>query len=284
MTSRLPTPPAGSSIYYALALVPAQHRSTLRNWWHWWHEVSSIPFNIQDPGVAEAKLVWWRGEVEAAAKGQATHPVTQAMFAAQKQDPSAQTKPDLTLWLMQIDGLIDLIHQTRWLDAPVLKHHQTRTTAAAAEGCAVLLGAETAAAREAACHMGLGWRQVHQLARLGRDARAGWVHVPVDVLQNHDVRAHELTKPAPMAGANWAGLLSYLCEQAKTQLTLGLDQVKHLPRSERRALIPLTALTQMQLSLLKEIESSGDRILHERLLLTPLRKWWIAQRVRLGLL
>lgn len=284
MTSRLPTPPSGSSLYYVLSLVPTQNRAALRNWWHWWHEVSSIPFNVQDPGVAEAKLVWWRGEIESAAKGQASHPITQSLFAAQKLDPSAAAKPDTPLWLMQIDGLIDLIHQTRWLDAPVLKHHQTRTTAAAAEGCAVLLGADSAAAREAACQMGLGWRQVHQLARLGQDARAGWVHVPVDVLQKHDVRAHELTKPAPMASANWAGLLSYLSEQARAQLMQGLNQVRQLPRADRRKLVPLVALTQMQLSLLTEIEASSDRILHERLLLTPLRKWWIAQKVRLGLL
>ena len=77
MTSRLPTPPAGSSLYYALSLIPPQNRPALRNWWHWWHEVSSIPFNVQDPGVAEAKLVWWSNEVECAAKGHATNPVTQ---------------------------------------------------------------------------------------------------------------------------------------------------------------------------------------------------------------
>ena len=87
-----------------------------------------------------------------------------------------------------------------------------------------------------------------------------------------------------MASANWASLLTYLCEQARAQLQLGLDQVKPLPRTERRKLMPLVAMTQMQLSLLNEIEVSSDRILHERILLTPLRKWWIAQRVRLGLL
>ena len=87
-----------------------------------------------------------------------------------------------------------------------------------------------------------------------------------------------------MASANWAGLLSYLCEQARAQLMQGLNQIRQLPRADRRKLVPLVALTQMQLSLLTEIEASSDRILHERLLLTPLRKWWIAQKVRLGLL
>jgi phytoene synthase len=30
------------------------------------------------------------------------------------------------------------------------------------------------------------------------------------------------------------------------------------------------------------IEAGGGRVLHERIVLTPLRKWWISQRVRWG--
>lgn len=271
---RLPSPSVGSTLYYTLQMVPSPRREALRCWWQWWHEVSSIPFDIQDPGVAEAKLQWWHQEIQGAAKGQATHPLTQALM------PS----PELPLWLQQIEGLITLIHQTRWLDAAALQHHRKQTTASAAEGCAVLLGATTEAARLAARQLGQGCRQVHQLARLGQDARAGWVHVPVDVLQKHNVRAHELTKPAPQAGENWPALLAYLCEQAQAQLNGGLTGIRALDRTERRALRPLVALAHMQLALLDEIRASEDRVLHERLLLTPLRKWWIGAKVRLGLL
>ena len=272
-----PTPPAGSALYYALQLVPSRKRETLRAWWHWWHEVSSIPFNIQDPGVAESKLLWWQQEVLAAFRGQATHPLTKALIVENQ-------APDKQLWLSQIDGLIELIHQTRWLDVAGLRQHQFKTTAAAAVGAAHLLGASSDAAKDAARQLGQGLRQVHQLARLGQDARAGWVHVPVDVLQQHDVRAHELTKPAPQASANWPHLLTCLCDQAQENLNAGLLAKRQLSGVEARALKPLTALSHMQLALLAEIRKSQDRVLHERLILTPVRKWWIAARVRVGLL
>ncbi|MGE5451845.1 MAG: squalene/phytoene synthase family protein [Acidobacteriota bacterium] len=282
-SDRAPLPPVGSSLYYSLQLVPSARRAALRNWWQWWHEVSSIPFDVQDPGVAETKLRWWHQEVRAAAQGQATHPLTRALLTRTAASP-AIAAPELPLWLNQIEGLIDLIHQTRWLDAAALRRHLTQTTACAAEGCAVLLGATSPEAREVARQWGLGWRQVHQLARLGQDARAGWVHVPVDVLQQHEVRAHELTKPAPRASEHWPALLQDLCDQAQTQLEQGLQAARALPANERRALRPLTGLTHMQLALLAEIRASQDRVLHERLLLTPLRKGWIATQARLGLL
>lgn len=274
-----PSPPTGSALYYALQMVPSPQRPALRDWWQWWHELSSIPFDVQDPGVAETKLRWWYQEIQVAANGQPTHPLTQSLL---KRPTESGSLPDWALWTSQIDGLIALIHQTRWLDAAALRHHQAQTTAAAAEGAAALLGAQSQAAKEAARQLGQGWRQVHQLARLGQDARAGWVHVPVDVLQQHEVRAHELTKPAPQAGPNWPALLAFLCDQAHAQLTVGLASTKALQRAERRAMRPLVALSHMQLALLAEIRNSQDRVLHERLLLTPVRKWWICAQVRLG--
>ena len=282
-TDRSPLPPVGSSLYYALQMVPSSRRAVLRDWWQWWHEVSSIPFDVQDPGVAESKLRWWLQEVHSAAQGQPTHPLTRALMPPQGGVTKAPLPPELPLWLNQIEGLIALIHQTRWLDAATLQHHRLQTTGAAAEGCAVLLGATTEAARQAARQLGVGCRQAHQLARLGQDARAGWVHVPVDVLQTHEVRAHELTKPAPKSGEHWPALLSYLCDQAQAQLQAGLTAIGALSRAERRSLRPLVALTHMQLALLEEIRASEDRVLHERLLLTPVRKWWISTQVRLGL-
>ncbi|MDE2593777.1 MAG: squalene/phytoene synthase family protein [Burkholderiales bacterium] len=286
-THRHPLPPVGSSLYYTLQMVPSSRRAALRDWWQWWHEVSSIPFDVQDPGVAETKLRWWIQEVQAGAQGQPTHPLTQALMpptTAQNDTAKAPLAGELPLWLNQIEGLITLIHQTRWLDAAALQHHRNQTTAAATEAAAVLLGATTPAARQAARQLGLGCRQTHQLARLGQDARAGWVHVPVDVLQKHEVRAHELTKPAPKSGEHWPALLTYLCDQAQAQLLGGLTAIRALSRPERRALRPLVALAQMQLALLDEIRASEDRVLHERLLLTPVRKWWISAKVRLGLL
>lgn len=277
-------PPLGSSLYYVLHMVPSAHRALMRDWWHWWHEISSIPFNVQDPGVAEAKLTWWDQEIQQASGGQASHPLTQSMFSGRSAQEREARLPELPLWRSQINGQINLVHQTRWLDAASLELHVDQTTGSAAEGCAVILGAHSPQARQAARSLGIGWRQIHQLARLGQDARAGWVHVPVNVLQEHNVKAHELTKPAPQAGPNFPKLLDSLSASASSRIKDGLQAIRKLPRSERKAMRPLVALSWMQLALLKEIQNSQDRILHERLLLTPLKKWWIATQVRIGLL
>lgn len=275
-------PRTGSSLYYALAAVPASRRQALQSWVQWWHETAQIPFKIQDPGVAETKLRWWLQEVNDAAQNQGHHPLVLALSEAAKSAPDVQL-PAWPLWTTQIEGLINLINQTRWLDDAGLQRHMRQTTGAAVEGAAVLLGATSEPAMQAAQQLGWGLRQAHQLARLGQDARAGWIQVAIDVLQTHDVRAHQLSKPDP-AGMpeGWPKLLTHLSEQAATHLNGGLKAYRALPPSEQAALIPLIVLTHIYLQLIDEIARRGDRVLHERIMLTPLRKWWIAQRVRWG--
>lgn len=277
-------PHPGSSLYYALSAASGVQRPALRLWLQWWHETAQIPFKIHDPGVAETKLRWWRQELDDAAKGQAHHPLLKALLA-QGAMPAPGQLPSWSVWISQIEGLLTLVHQTRWLDDASLQRHALQTTGAAFEGAASLLGADRDAARQAARQLGWGVRQAHDLARLGQDARAGWVQVGIDVLQTHDVKAHQLSKPmADQVPQGWPALLKHLHKQASETIRTGLAACEALPSDERRMLLPLRVLAHLQLHLIDEIAAQGDRVLHERIVLTPLRKWWVAQRVRWGLL
>jgi len=290
MNSSSPLPSAdvfphpGSSLYYALATAPAGRSAALRLWLQWWHETAEIPFKIHDPGVAETKLRWWLQELQDAAKGQAHHPLIKDLLSeAAIQAPGRL--PDWPLWTSQIEGLLALVHQTRWLDDTSLQRHAQQTTGAACEGAACLLGAHSEAARQAARQLGWGLRQAHQLARIGQDARAGWVQVGIDVLQAHDVKAHQLSKPdKSLPPEGWPALLQHLHKQAANNLQSGLQACHALPAKEMRDLLPLRVLAHLHLQLINEVAGQGDRVLHERIVLTPLRKWWVAQRVRWGLL
>lgn len=277
-------PPPGSSLYYALATAPAGRSAALRLWLQWWHETARIPFKIPDPGVAETKLRWWLQELQDAAKGQAHHPLIKGLLSTDA-IPAPGQLPDWSLWTSQIEGLLALVHQTRWLDDASLQRHAQQTTGAACEGAACLLGASSEAARQAARQLGWGLRQAHQLARIGQDARAGWVQLGIDVLQAHDVKAHQLSKPdATQAPQGWPALLQHLHKQATDNIQSALQACRALPATEMRALLPLRVLAHLHLQLINEIADQGDRVLHERIVLTPLRKWWVAQRVRWGLL
>lgn len=277
-------PRPGSSLHYALAAVPAKRRQALHLWARWWHETARIPYDIADPGVAETKLRWWQQALHDAALGQIQHPLLQALLQPSVAAPVASL-PDWPCWQAQLDGLISLVHQNRWLDEASLQHHAQITTGQACAGAACLLGAPDEAACAAARQLGWGLRLAHQLARLGQDARAGWVNVAIDVLQAHQVRAHQLSKPdASAVPEGWAGLLAHLHRQADGQLRQGLAAVHALPAPQAGALRPLIVLAHIHLAQIRQIASQGDRVLHERIVLTPLRKWWISQQVRWGLL
>ena len=278
----LPFPRPGTSLYYALAAAPSPLRPALAQWLRWWHETAQIPLKVSDPGVAETKLRWWLQEVRESGKGQPHHPLMQALLKpGAVQAPAAL--PDWPCWLTQLEGLLTLVHQTRWLDDATLTRHALTTTGQACLGAAALLGAPGEAAGLAAGRLGLGLRLAHQLARLGQDARAGWVNVPIDVLQRHEVRAHQLSKPdAGHPPAGLPALLSHLRDRAASAIQEGLAACRALTPDETRALRPLVVLAHIHLLLMDEIVRQGDRVLHERIVLTPMRKWWIAQQVRWG--
>lgn len=275
-------PRAGTSLYYALAATPTRQREALRLWLQWWHETAQIPLRVNDPGVAETKLRWWQQALRDASQGQAHHPILKALLKPGAVTPPGQLPP-WPHWQSQLEGLIALIHQNRWLDEGSLQRHAQLTTGAACEGAAYLLGTHDEAALAVARQFGWGLRLAHQLSRLGMDARSGWVNVAIDVLQTHDVRAHQLSKPdAANTPEGWSALLAHLHQQASSKLMAALHDCRALPARQAKTLQPLVVLAHIQLSQIAAVARQGDRVLHERIVLTPLRKWWISQQVRWG--
>ncbi len=274
-------PRAGSSLAHALRLTTLAHRPALSCWANWWHETARIPLDVHDPGVAETKLRWWINELRTTEEGQPNHPLMRERVRLTL--PQNASWPAAPLWLNQVEGLIQLVHQNRWMDEAHFVHHARQTTGLACEGAACLLGADSEPAREAARLLGVGLRMSHRLARLGQDARAGWVMVGIDLLQKHDVKAHQLTKPVPaQTPPGWTPLLADLASRARAPLEDALGQIKRLPSEQARALRPLVLLAHLALAQVEVVAAAGDAVLHQRLLLTPWRKAWIAQRVAWG--
>jgi phytoene synthase len=250
-------------------------------WLNWWHETARIPLDVHDPGVAETKLRWWLHELQATEQGQPNHPLMRERASLTL--PAGAHWPETSLWLSQVEGLIQLVHQNRWMDEALFVQHARQTTGLACEGAARLLGANSEPALEAARLLGTGLRMGHRLARIGQDARAGWVLVGIDLLQAHDVKAHQLVKPvAGQTPPGWTPLLQDLAQRARQPLTEALDRIRQLPVAQARALRPLVLLAHLALAQTEVVASAGDTVLHQRLLLTPWRKAWIAQRVAWG--
>lgn len=270
-------PRPGSSLHLAL-LMAGPHRERLTAWIQWWHEVSAIPCTVSDPGVADRKLVWWAQAISEGFKTAPQHPLLKALVA----NHQVLHAPPLPLWLEQIEGLRTLTQQTRWLDDATLERHAWATTGAACQGAALLLGARDEATLDCARRLGVGLRRAHILARIGQDAQQGWLHIPIDILQAHGVRAHELLRPASAAtpGPEIRQLLADWHQRTATALQVATHQARSLPSSERRALRPLLVLARLHLALMDDLQEAGYAVLHQRILLGPWRKLWIGWRAR----
>lgn len=273
------TPRAGSSLQLAVLSAGAE-RSRLAAWVHWWHEVSQIPYSVSDPSVAERKLMWWAQAVSDAFKQAAQHPLLRELQGGAGTLDTGRLPP-LALWLEQIEGLRVLTQQTRWMDEATLLRHIRATTGAACEGAAWVCGAREATTLTLARRLGTGLRRAHILTRLGQDARDGWLHIPIDVLQQHDVRAHELLRPSSAeTPPAIRALLADWRQRAVHDIDSALAEARALPSNERRALRPLAVLARLQLALLDDLDKAGYPVLRQRTFLGPWRKLWTAQRAR----
>ena len=279
MTPDVPVPRPGSSLHLAL-LSAGANRPRLHAWVRWWHEVSRIPYEVSDPAVAERKLLWWGQAVKDGFREVPQHPLLRELLVRNGQLDTSGVPP-LDLWLQQIEGLLVLTQQTRWMDEITLSRHLKATTGSACEGAVVVNGATQMATLALARRAGVALRRVHILARLGQDARQGWLHIPIDVLQRHGVRAHELLNPVhAVPDEQIRALLDAWAHQAREEIALIRQEASALPRSERRAWRPLAVLLRLALLLLDDLARAGYPVLQQRLVVGTWRKLWTAQRER----
>lgn len=274
-----PFPRPGSSLALAIQTAGAR-RPALMAWARWWHEVSRIPTSVSDAAIGEKKLAWWAQAVNDGFRQPPQHPLLTDLLGTSSPAEREQVPP-VALWQSQIQGLGTLLQQTRWLDQAGLRHHMDQTTGAAMEGAAWVLGARSAQALSTARALGVALRKAHLLSRVGQDAHAGWLHIPVDVLQQHDVRAHEWLRPAPDAPTPaMLGLMAQWQSEVVQALKHAMEALRDLPAAERTALRPLRVLGQLNLVLMADLADHRYQVLRQRISVGPWRKWWTALTTR----
>jgi 15-cis-phytoene synthase len=264
--------------YSSLALALrscGKRRPTIEAWLHWWHEVSNTPYHVTDPSVAEKKLAWWAKAITLSFEIPPQHPLLKAIAPGS----GVLTSPPIDLWLSQVHAMSDLCAQTRWLDDATLNRHIDGSTGAACQSVACMMGAKEEGSLQIAREMGQGLRRAHILARLGQDSKKGWLHIPIDWLQKHDVKAHALLKPAPTPHPpQLVQLLDAWQTDATERLKQSLSNAAQLPRKDKRALKPLVVLCKLNLQLLGDLKQQQYPMLHQRVSVGPWRKLWTSRK------
>ncbi|MDB5894309.1 MAG: squalene synthase HpnD [Rhodoferax sp.] len=261
---------SGSSFYYAFLFLPRPRRAAITAFYAFCREVDDVVDEVTDAGVAQTKLAWWKTEVAKSFAGTATHPVMQALMphTAEYQITQAQLQA-------VIDGCQMDLEQTRYLDFPALQRYCHLVAGVVGEVAARIFGQTQPATTAYAHKLGLAFQLTNIIRDVGEDALMGRIYLPVNELQQFDVKAHEILKRT--YSDRFTALMRFQAERAH-----GLydEAMALLPAEDRRAQKPGLMMASIYRTLLREIERDKFQVLHQRNSLTPLRKFWLAWKVQ----
>ncbi|WP_341903035.1 presqualene diphosphate synthase HpnD [Polaromonas sp. YR568] len=261
---------SGSSFYYAFLFLPKERRAAITAFYAFCREIDDVVDEVTDPGVARTKLAWWHSEVLKSFAGQPTHPVMKALM------PLAATYRIEPRHLQAvIDGCQMDLEQNRYLDFPGLQRYCHLVAGMVGEVAANIFGQTQDATTAYAHKLGLAFQLTNIIRDVGEDAMRGRIYLPVNELQQFDVKAHEILKR--QYSDRFVALMKFQTDRA---LALYEEALALLPDADRRAQKPGLMMASIYRTLLREIAADGYQVLHQRVSLTPLRKFWLAWKTQ----
>lgn len=261
---------SGSSFYYAFLFLPAPRRAAITAFYAFCREVDDVVDEVSDPGVAATKLAWWQSEVGRAYEGQPTHPAMQALMP-HVADYGIEARHLLAV----IEGCQMDLTQTRYLDFAGLQRYCHLVAGVVGEVSARIFGQNQPQTTEYAHTLGLAFQLTNIIRDVGEDARRDRIYLPVSELQKFDVKAHEIVKG--VYSERFTELMKFQVERAHQMYDKALAL---LPAEDRRSQKPGLMMASIYRTLLREIEADGYQVLHQRIALTPLRKFWLAWKMQ----
>ncbi len=261
---------SGSSFYYAFLFLPKDRRAAITAFYAFCREVDDVVDEIVDPALAHTKLAWWQSEVAKAFAGQPSHPVMKALMPH-----TAPYSIEARHLLAVIDGCQMDLAQNRYLDFAGLQRYCHLVAGIVGEVAAHIFGQTQPETTAYAHKLGLAFQLTNIIRDVGEDAQRGRIYLPMSELQQFDVKAHALLKRED--SSNFQALMQF-----QTQRALGLydEALAMLPAADRRSQKPGLMMASIYRTLLKEIALSNYQVLHQRISITPLRKFYLAWKTQ----
>jgi phytoene synthase len=257
---------SGSSFYYSFLFLPIERRRAITALYAFCREVDDVVDECNDPQIAATKLAWWRTEVARLYEGKAGHPVTQALQGVL---PSFNLPQEQLLEI--IDGMEMDLTQTRYLDFKGLSLYCYRVASVVGLLAAEIFGYQDRKTQKYAHDLGMAFQLTNIIRDVGEDARRGRIYLPIDELQQFDVKAADILNAR--YSDNFRRLMEFQIERAERYYEQAFAQ---LPAGDRRAQRPGLVMAAIYRALLEEIHRDGCQVLTQRTSLTPLRKLWLA--------
>ncbi len=261
---------SGSSFYYSFVFLPSDTRRAITAFYALCRELDDVVDECHERAIAEAKLDWWREEIERFAAGVPEHPATQALFDTPR---GRHTSPSLLLEI--VDGMAMDLDKLRYPDFKSLNLYCYRVAGVVGEVAAALFGGERGeddrAVRRYAHELGLAFQLTNIIRDVGEDARRGRIYLPQDELTRFGVREADLLNGRDTP--EFQALMQFQYERAVACYERARAALPARARRDQRAGLVMAAIYR---ALLDEIRRDRFPVLRARVSLTPLRKLWLA--------
>jgi phytoene synthase len=261
---------SGSSFYYAFLFLPKPRRAAITAFYAFCREVDDVVDEMRDPGVARTKLAWWQMEVAKSFRGEPDHPVMKALMPCAREFGIEERQLQAVIQGCEMD-----LQQTRYLDFPALERYCHLVAGIVGEVSARIFGQEQPRTTEYAHKLGLAFQLTNIIRDVGEDAMRGRIYIPVNELQQFEVKAQELIDRK--YSDRFTALMKFQADRARAYYA---EALALLPAQDRRSQKPGLMMASIYRTLLDEIERDGFRVLHQRVSLTPVRKFWLAWKVQ----
>jgi phytoene synthase len=261
---------SGSSFYYAFLFLSKPRRAAITAFYAFCREVDDVVDEMVDAGVAATKLAWWQSEVAQSFAGKPSHPVMKALMPLAADYHIEQRHLQAVIEGCQMD-----LSQTRYLDYPGLQRYCHLVAGVVGEVAANIFGHTQPETIAYAHKLGQALQLTNILRDVGEDALRGRIYLPVNELQQFEVKAHEILKRT--YSDRFTALMKF---QAARAQGLYDEALALLPAADRHAQKPGLMMASIYRALLSEIERDNFQVLHQRVSLTPVRKLWLAWKVQ----
>ena len=261
----------GADFRYSLLGLPIRQRQALTAVQAFYVETTRIPQECHDPGVARAKLDWWRAELERLFAGDPQHPITHAL----QPQLAAFNLPE-EYFREMLDGVamdLDYDAYPSFTELTLYLHRQGSVPALLA---AEITGYQDRRATPRFAHeAGVLLQLFNRLCQARDHAQQGLCYLPEDEMQRFGVGPGDLL--AAQTSDRVRQLFVFQAERIHDYYRRALE---FLPETDRLAQAHLLIRLELVMALLAEIAVEGYRLLEQQTRLTPLRKLWLAWQWR----
>ena len=259
---------SGSSFYYAFQFLPPRQKAAIQALYAFCREVDDSVDQVSDPAAAQARLGFWREEIEAVYGGSPQHPVGRALAEA-----VGHFALDKAYFLEIIDGVEMDLHTHRYATFSDLQLYCYRVASAVGLLSIEIFGYTERATRRYAHKLGIAFQLTNILRDVGEDAARGRIYLPQEDLEAFGVAEEDILQGRPSSALG--ELVRFEAERAREFYRQAFEE---LPETDRPNQLPGLIMAAIYRKLLGEVAGVGEGILHQQIGLTPLRKFWIAWR------